>query len=123
MAREICSAAWPLNSVHNPVIITSHDMSGETGRCTAREGDVEESTGGPLHLFSQGDISPPTVWLAAAILPADTGKPLWSTFTKVIKPASAYTCQPLSGGTGTGSTTKAVAAAHFVFDHHISSVI
>lgn len=47
MAREICNAACPLNSMHRPVIIASYNMSGETDRQT--ESDVEESTG--AHLF------------------------------------------------------------------------
>ena len=63
MAREICSAAWPLNSTHNPVIITSHNMSRETDRRPERESDTVDSTEAHLFCSLSGDISPPTLWI------------------------------------------------------------
>ena len=51
MAREICSAAWPLNSTWNPVIITSHNMSRQTDRHTERDRHEGIHWGPPL-LFS-----------------------------------------------------------------------
>lgn len=51
MAREMCSAAGPLESTQNPVIITYHNMSKETDRHAERDRREGIRRGPPL-LFS-----------------------------------------------------------------------
>lgn len=53
MAREICSAACPLNSPHRPVPITWHNMSRETDR--------QNPPRPTSSVLSHGDISPLTL--------------------------------------------------------------
>ncbi|CAJ1084470.1 unnamed protein product [Xyrichtys novacula] len=62
MAREICSAAWPLNPPHRPVIVAAYNMSGETDRQTDRWRETARNPPRPTSpVLSQGDISPLTL--------------------------------------------------------------